>query len=157
VLNVSLKESSIIFIIKHRFVVFSFDCFNWVDLAHVMTIKSLLMHVWSFSLYLAIPLYALINTFVTVHDYGRYCSLKKVTPILLLAITLYWVWALLVHPISKSQVCQLCPPYLPTCGISPPLQSKYLCATFKTFKNFSFYDTVFSSWGSCSWAWYLPY
>jgi hypothetical protein len=36
-----------------------------------------------------------------------------VAPSLLLALVLYWVWALLVHPTPKNQVVPLCPPYIP--------------------------------------------
>jgi hypothetical protein len=31
----------------------------------------------------------------------------------LLALTLYWVWALLVYPTPKNQVMPMCPPYIP--------------------------------------------
>ena len=35
---------------------------------------------------------------------------------------------------QKPKLCQMCPPYLPICGISPPLQVNFLCATFKPSK-----------------------
>ena len=45
--------------------------------------------------------------------------------------------------------CHLCPPYLPICGISPPLQVNCSCATFKTFKTTKHVlCSCFSSWGS---------
>jgi hypothetical protein len=36
-----------------------------------------------------------------------------VAPSLLLALILYWVWALLMHPTPKNQVVPMCPPYIP--------------------------------------------
>lgn len=53
----------------------------------------------------------------------------------LASLHLYWVWALLVHPTPiNPKFCQMCPPYLPICGISPPLQVNCSCVTFKPSK-----------------------
>ena len=46
-----------------------------------------------------------------------------------------------------------CPPYLPICGISPPLQVNFSCATFKPSKLLilQICSSVLSSWGSHRW------
>ncbi len=102
----------------------------WVDLAHAYTMlwlqTSHLKPLWSFSFWLVISLYALINNVLSL------CMIMAIIALLVgrsqyfASLHLYWVWALLVRPTTKNQSCQLCPPYLPICGISPPLQSKLL-------------------------------
>ena len=52
-----------------------------------------------------------------------------------------------LHPTPWAKyLCHLCPPYLPTCGISLPLQVNLSCDTFKTFKIFLFVSLFLSSW-----------
>ena len=86
-------------------------------LYHVMTTNSVALPLWSFSFWLAISLYALIDNVLSL------CMIMAIIALLVgrsqsfASLHLYWVWALLVHPISKSQTCHLCPPYLPICGI----------------------------------------
>jgi hypothetical protein len=48
---------------------------------------------------------------------------ELVAPSLLLALGLYWVWALLVHPTPKNQVVPMCPPYIPISNLL--FQSKF--------------------------------
>ena len=61
----------------------------------------------------------------------------------------YWEGILLVYPnLWAKYLCHVCPPYLPTCGISLPLQVKFSCAIFKTFKILLFVPLFLSSWGS---------
>ena len=51
--------------------------------------------------------------------------------------------------LPKTKVFQMCPPYLPICGISPPLQSKLLVCYLQTFKIIKLVlCCCFSSWGS---------
>jgi hypothetical protein len=61
---------------------------------------------------------------------------QLVAPSLLLALALYWVWALLVHPTPKNQVLPLCPLKIPMHGICKPFQVNFhvlpLKTTFKT-------------------------
>ena len=81
-------------------------------------------------------------------------SLNQVDVMCLLDILLspkipYWEGILLVHPTPWAKyLCHLCPPYLPTCGISLPLQVKFSCAIFKTLKILLFVPPFLSSWGS---------
>ena len=81
---------------------------------------------WSFSFWLVISLYALINNVLSL------CMIMAIIALLfgrsqsLASLHLYWVWALLVHRNPWNQVIPKSPPYLPICGISPPLQSKFL-------------------------------
>src|SRR3954454_4165304 len=52
---------------------------------------------------------------------------------------------------SKLQAkysCHLCPPYLPICGISSPLQVNFRVLPLKSSNCFSLCDDVFSSWRS---------
>ena len=50
---------------------------------------------------------------------------------------------------SEPKTFHRCPPYLPICGISLPLQVNFSCAIFKTFKIIKHgLSSCFSSWGS---------
>ena len=129
-LNVPLKVSCVVLIIwEHIIVVFSFDALfglTWRMLISCNDYKSSrLLPLWSFSFWLVISLYALIDNVLSL------CMIMAIIALLVgrsqsfASLHLYWVWALLVHPIFKSQTCHLCPPYLPICGIQSPLQSKF--------------------------------
>ena len=61
----------------------------------------------------------------------------------------YWEGIFLAHlnPWAKY-LCHLYPPYLPTCGISLPLQVNFSSAIFKIFKILLFVPLFLSSWGS---------
>ena len=65
------------------------------------------------------------------------------------SLHLYWVWALLVHPTPKNQSFAKCVhhTYL---HVVFHCHSKVncSCATFKTFKIYSCFVFLFSSWGS---------
>jgi hypothetical protein len=81
-------------------------CFIWVDLAQCYTMlwlwTSHLKPLWSFSFWLVISLYSLINNDLLL------CMIMAVIALLvgrsqsLASLHLYWVWALLVHPTSKK-------------------------------------------------------
>ena len=81
-------------------------------------------------------------------------SLNQVDVMCLLDILLspkipYWEEILLVHPTPRAKnLCHVCPPYLPTCGISLPLQVNFSCAIFKIFKILLFVPLFLSPWGS---------
>ena len=96
--------------------------FIWIDLAHAHTM------LW-------ISLYALINNVLSL------CMIMAVIALLVgrsqSFATLHPVLSMSSTRASNSQkpkFCQMCPPYLPISGISPPLQVNFSCATFKTFK-----------------------
>jgi hypothetical protein len=82
-------------------------------LHHVMTITSRLKPLWSFSFWLVISLYALINNVLSL------CMIMAVIALFVgrsqyfASLHLYRVWALLVHPTPKNQSLPMCPPYLP--------------------------------------------
>ena len=111
---------------------------GWVGtcLHHVMTTKPVTLRLYDhLFILLVISLYAFINNVLSL------CMIMAIIALLVgrfqsfASLHLYWAGMLLVHPTPKSQTCHLCPPYLPICGISPPLQVNLSCATFKTFKN----------------------
>ena len=127
ILNVPLQESCLFpSSIKLWYSPLMFQL-GWLDacLYHVMTTNSVALPLWSFSFWLVISLYALINNALSL------CMIMAIIALLVgrfqffASLHLYCVWALLVHPISKSQTCHLCPTYLPICGILLPLQSKF--------------------------------
>jgi hypothetical protein len=82
-------------------------------LTHVWLIQSRHKPLWSFSFWLLMPSYASFNVALSL------CMIMAVIARLvghsqsLLALVLYWVWALLVHPTPKNQVVPICPPYIP--------------------------------------------
>jgi hypothetical protein len=118
VLNVPLKESCVVFIIQKRNIVaFSFKCFIWVDLAHAHTMlwlwTSNLKPLWSFSFWLVISLYALINNVLSL------C--------MIMAVIARWIGRsnteyelYLCIQLPKNQSLPMCPPYLPINIISIP-------------------------------------
>ena len=98
-----------------------YTCGLSVDLAHAYTMLWLQTGhhkpLWSFSFWLVISLYALINNVLSL------CVIMAIIALLVgrfqsfASLHLYWVWSLIVHPTSKNQTCHLCTPYLPICGI----------------------------------------
>jgi hypothetical protein len=133
-LNVPLKESCVVFIIwEHIIIVFSFDALfglTWHMLTPCLTLTSCLKPLWSFSFWIVIPLYALVNNVFSL------CMIMAVIVLLVgrsqsfTSLHLYWVWALLVHPTTKNQV------YFKESTINSyawylqAIPSKFSCATF---------------------------
>jgi hypothetical protein len=117
VLNVPLKELCVVFIIqKHNIVVFPFDALfglTWCMLTPYYNYTSHLKPLWSFSFWLVISLYALINNVLSL------CMIMAIIALLvgrsqsLASLHMYWVWALLVHPTPKNQSLPICLLYLP--------------------------------------------
>jgi hypothetical protein len=64
-----------------------------------------------------------------------------------------------VHPTTKNQVYSKESTINSYAWYLQVILSKFLCATFqkKSLKYFSFYDTVFNSWGHSGRICYLPY
>jgi hypothetical protein len=96
---------------------FSPWCFIWVDLAHAYNMFdsykvtiNLYNHLvfWLFK-----PFYASLNDALSLCMIMAVIALLVGHSSLLLALVLYWVWALLVHPTPKNQVVSMCPPYIP--------------------------------------------
>ncbi len=117
--------------------VFSFDALlGWLGacLYHVMTITSQLKPLWSFSFWLVISLYALIDNVLSL------CMIMAIIALLVgrsqsfASLRLCWVWSLLMHPTTKNQSCQLCPPYLPSSNNAIP--SNLLCFYLSSKLNF---------------------
>jgi hypothetical protein len=122
-------------------VVFSFKCFIWVDLAHAHTMlwlqTSHLKPLWSFSFWLVISLYALINNVLSL------CMIMAIIALLvgrsqsLASLHLYWVWALLVHPTPKKPKFAKCVHHTYLYVVfHRHSKVNCLCATFKTFKSY---------------------
>jgi hypothetical protein len=112
------RNHALFFIIqKHNIVVFSFDALfglTWCMLTPCYDYKpSRLKHLWPFSFWLVISLYALINNVLLL------CMIMAIIALLVgrsqsfACLHLYWVWALLVHPTPQNQSLPMCPPYLP--------------------------------------------
>jgi hypothetical protein len=116
-LNEPFKKSCVVFILWKHLFGFLLWCFIWVDLAYAYNMFD--------SYKVAINLYDHL-----VFDFWCHCMLLLMllcrfawlwplllsllaAPSLLLALVLYWVWALLVHPTPKNQVMPMCPPYIP--------------------------------------------
>jgi hypothetical protein len=109
-LNVSLKESCVVFIIwEHIIVVFSFDALfglTWRMLTPCLTANQSLKPLWSFGFWLVISLYALIN------NVSSLCMIMAIIALLVgrsqsfASLHLYWEGILLVHPTTKNQVFQ---------------------------------------------------
>ena len=82
-----------------------------------------------------ISLYALIDSVLSLCMImvviallvGRSQSLASLHPVLRMSSTR-------ASNSQKTKVCQMCPPYLPICDISPPLQVNSLCASFEPLK-----------------------
>jgi hypothetical protein len=82
-------------------------------LQHVWLIQSRHNPLWSFSFWLLMPSYASLNDVLLLCMIMAVIALLVDRSSLLLALILYWVWALLVHPTPKNQVVPICPPYIP--------------------------------------------
>ena len=135
---------------KHIIVVFSFDALlGWLDacLYHVLTTYQSPKPLWSFSFWLVISLYALINNVLSL------CMILAIIALLVgrfqsfASLHLYWVWALLMHPTTKNQslpIVSTIPTYL-----------WYFTATSKWIacvlplnlqKNYYLFCVIYSSW-----------
>jgi hypothetical protein len=106
-LNEPLKNIMRCFYCLEALIWFSPWCFIWVDLAHAYNMYD--------SYKVAISLYDhLVFDFwcyfmLLLMMFCRYAWLWPLllsSPSILLALILYWVWALLVHPIPKTKLCQ---------------------------------------------------
>ena len=93
-------------------------------------------------------LYILINNALSL------CMIMSIISLLVgrsksfATLHLYWVWALLVHPTPKNQSFAKCVhhTYLHVV-FHRHSKVNYLSATFKTFKMYSCFVFLFSSWG----------
>ena len=102
-----MEESCVVFILQSILLWYSPLMLYWVDLAHVYIMfwlqTSRLKPLWSFSFWLLISLYALINNVLSL------CMIMAIIALLVgrfqsfASLHLYWVWALLVHPTPKNQ------------------------------------------------------
>jgi hypothetical protein len=134
-LNVPLKESCVVFIIReHIIVVFSFDALfelTWHVLTPCLTLTSRLKTLWSFGFWLVIPLYALVNNVLSL------CMIMAVIDLLVgrsqsfASLHLYWLWALLVHPTPQNQSFPMCPPYLPISNLLFQVHSSFFYLSSK--------------------------
>jgi hypothetical protein len=70
---------------------------------------------------------------------------------------LYWEGILLVHPTPKNQSFSKESTTNSYAWYFKPFQLNFHVLPFKTFKYFSFCDTIFCSWGRSGWVCYLPY
>jgi hypothetical protein len=101
---------------------------------HVMTITSHLKPLWSFSFWLVISLYALINNVLSL------CMIMAVIALLVghsqsfASLHLYWVWALLVHPTPKNQSYSKESTINSYAWHFKPFQANLHVLPFKTFK-----------------------
>jgi hypothetical protein len=138
-LNVPLKESSVVFIIwEHIIVVFSFDALfglTWRMLTPCLTLTCRLKPLWSFGFWLLIPLYALVNNVLSL------CLIMPVIALLVgrsqsfASLHLHWEGILLVHPNPKNQVYSKESTINSYAWCLQAIPSKFSCATFqKTFK-----------------------
>jgi hypothetical protein len=75
-------------------------------LQHVWLLPSLHKPPWSFSFWFLMPFYAFLMMFCRFAWLWPFLLSYLVAPSLLLALILYWVWALLVHPTQKTKLCQ---------------------------------------------------
>jgi hypothetical protein len=107
-LNVPLKESCIVFIIReHIIVAFSFDALfglTWCMVTPCLTLTSRLKPVWSFGFWLVIPLYALVNNVLSL------CMIMAVIALLVgrsqsfASLHLYWEGILLMYLIRLQHI-----------------------------------------------------
>jgi hypothetical protein len=80
---------------------------------HVLTLNQMPQASIIIWFWLVISLYALVNNVLSL------CMIMAVIALLVgrsqsfASLHLYWVWALLVHPIPQNQSLPMCPPYLP--------------------------------------------
>jgi hypothetical protein len=105
------------FYFMEGFIWFSPWWFIWVDLAHAYDMLD--SYKVTISLYGHLGFDLWCHFMLLLMMFCHYAWLwplllsQLVAPSLLLALILYWVWALLVHPTPKNQVIPMCPPYMP--------------------------------------------
>jgi hypothetical protein len=116
-LNEPLKKIMRCFYYLEALILFSPWCLylGWLGACwqHVWLIQSHHKPLWSFSFWLLMPFYASLNDVLSLCTIMAVIALLVGCPSLLLALILYWVWALLVHPTPKNQVIPMCPSYIP--------------------------------------------
>jgi hypothetical protein len=102
-------------------------------------------------------------TFCFVNNVLSLCMIMAVIALLVgcsqsfASLHLYWNGILLVHPTSKNQSYFKESTTNSYAWYFKPFQVNFHVLPFKIFKYFSFYDTVFSSWGRSGRVCYLPY
>jgi hypothetical protein len=110
------------------YLVFSFDALfglTWHMLITCLTLTSHHKPLWSFSFWLLMQFYASLDDVLSLCMIMAVIALLVGAPSLLLALVLYWVWALLMHPTPKNQVMPMCPPYIPIINLL--LQAHLTC------------------------------
>jgi hypothetical protein len=141
-------------------VVFSFDALfglTWRILTPCLTLTSRIKPLWSFGFWLVISLYVLVNNVLSL------CMIMAVIALLVgrsqsfASLHQYWEGILLVHPTPNNQSFSKESTTNSDAWYFKPFQVNFHVLPFKTFKNFSFCDTVFSSWGRSGRVCYLPY
>ena len=148
-----MKESCVVFILQSILLWYSPLMLYWVDLAHAYIMlwlqTSHLKPLWSFSFWLVISLYALINNVLSL------CMIMAIIALLVgrfqsfASLRLYWVWALLVHPTPKNQslpIVSTIPTYMwyftatpkwISCVLPLNLQNYYylFCASYSSWES----------------------
>ena len=138
-----MKESCVVSILQSILLWYSPLMLYWVDLAHAYIMlwlqTSHLKPLWSFSFWLVISLYALINNVLSL------CMIMAIIALLVgrfqsfASLHLYWVWALLVHPTPKNQNANRVHHTYLYVVFHRHSKVNCLCATFKTFKKYSLF------------------
>jgi hypothetical protein len=126
-------------------------------LHHVWLQTSRIKPLWSFGFWLVISLYALVNNVLLL------CMIMAIIALLVgrsqsfASLHLYYEGILLVHPTTKNQSFSKESTTNSYAWYFKPFQVNFHVLPFKTFKYFSFCDTVFSSWVHSGRVCYLPY
>jgi hypothetical protein len=103
------KNHALFLLCGSIYLVFSFDALfglTWCMLTTCLTLTSRHKPLWSFGFWLLMPFYASLNDVLSLCMIMAVFALLVGRSSLLLALILYWVWALLVHPTPKNQVSQ---------------------------------------------------
>jgi hypothetical protein len=134
-LNVPLKESCVVFIIReHIIVVFSFDALfrsTWHMLTPCLTLTSRHKPLWSFGFWLVIPLHASVNDVLSL------CMIMAVIALLVgrsqSFASLHYVLSMSSTRASNSQKPSfpMCPPYLPISNLLFKVHSTCFYLYFK--------------------------
>jgi hypothetical protein len=134
-LNVSLKESCVVFIIwEYVIVVFSFDALfglTWRMLTTCLTLTSRHKPLWSFGFWLVIPHYALVDDVLSL------CMIMAVIALLVgrsqSFASLQFVLRGNTSHASNSQKpsFQMCPPYIPISNLLFQVHSTCFYLSFK--------------------------
>jgi hypothetical protein len=149
-LNEPLKKSCVVLIIWKHYFGFLLDVvfgLTWRMLTHVRLIQSHHKLLWSFSFWLLMPSYASINVALSLCMIMAVIALFLVAPSLLLALILYWVWALLVHPTPKNQVFHYVHYKFLCMVFASHSKQIFMCYLSKNLQNTSRFVTLFLAHG----------